>query len=103
MANSTGPILVAGAIVLANEAIFAPLAAGKNNDHVQFNWRIVPATAIAAAALAGIEKISPKFGAGLAYIALITVLFARVGNAPAPTENLVKILGYGTPAKKGKK
>jgi hypothetical protein len=46
-------------------------------------------------AFAGIEKLSPRLGVGLAYTMLITVLFARFGNAPAPTENLVKVLGYG--------
>jgi hypothetical protein len=30
----------------------------------------------------------------VAYISLITVLFARLGNAPAPVENLAKALGY---------
>ena len=94
MAESTGLILAAGGITLANEAFFAPLAAGKTNDFSHINWRIVPATLIAAAALAATEQLSPQFAKGLAGIALITVLLARFGNAPAPAENLAKILGY---------
>lgn len=94
MAESTGPIVAAGLIVLANEAFFSPLAAGKKNTVPNFNWRVVPATAVAAIALAGVEKLSPPLGRGIAYIALITVLFARVGNAPAPLENLSVVLGY---------
>lgn len=94
MAESTGLILAAGGITLANEAFFAPLAKGKPGDLSHINWRIVPATLIAAAALAGAEQLSPPLAKGIAGIALITVLFARFGNAPAPAENLARILGY---------
>ena len=99
MGASTGPVLMAGAIVLANEAIFAPIAAGKGNNQVKFNWRIIPATAIGALALGGVEQASPQLAKGLAYIALITVLFARVGHAPAPMENVAVVLGYAKKAK----
>jgi hypothetical protein len=94
MAESTGVALAVGGITAANEALFAPLA-GHGTPWEDFNWRIVPATAIFALALYGIEQISPVFAKGLGYIALITVLLARFGNAPSPVENLNKILGYG--------
>lgn len=93
MARSTGIILVVGAITLANEAVFAPVASG-GHIHSDFNWRIVPATLVAAALLGGLEQVAPKFAVGVAYISLITVLFARFGNAPAPVESLSKALGY---------
>ena len=86
-------VLAAGAITAANEAFFAPAAGDKG---VQFNWRILPATAIAALAVAGIDKLSPKFGTSLGAAALITVFFASFGNAGSPITNLNKILGYGT-------
>lgn len=95
MARSTGIILAVGGITLANEAVFAPIASG-GSIKTNFNWRIVPATAVAAALLGGLEQVSPKLAVGLAYISLITVMFARLGNAPAPVENLAKVLGYKT-------
>jgi hypothetical protein len=94
MARSTGIILAAGGITLANEAIFSPLAGGGSITH-NFNWRVIPATAFAAMALAGLEHLSEPLAVGIAWISLITVLFARLGKAPAPIENAVKVLGLG--------
>ncbi len=85
--------MLAGGITAANELLFAPLA-GHGTPWQDFNWRIIPATGIFALALAGIDRISPTAGKGIAYIALITVLVSRFGNAPAPVENLSKALGY---------
>lgn len=92
MAASTGLILAAAGIVAANEAIFAPAVAHKPL-WVDFNWRIVPATAIAALTLAGLEQISPPLGKGLAALALLAVLIRPMGNAPSPIENATKLLG----------
>jgi len=92
MAASTGYILAAAGIAAANEAIFAPAA----NDRplwVDFNWRIIPATAIAGFTLAGLEKISEPLGKGLAMLALLTVLIVPLGNAPSPIANVSKMLG----------
>jgi hypothetical protein len=93
MAKSTGVILTVGAITFANEAVFAPIASG-GDIRSDWNWRIVPATAVAAVLLAGLERVSERLAVGVAYISLITVLFARLGNAPAPIENVAKALGY---------
>jgi hypothetical protein len=92
MAESTGLILAAAGIVAANEAIFAPAATG-HPLFVDFNWRIIPATAVAALTLAGLEQISPILGKGLAMLALLAVLIVPVGNAPSPVENATKMLG----------
>lgn len=95
MARSTGIVLVVGGISFANEVVLQPLASGGNiRTDVAAAWRIPVATLVAAAALGGLEQISPKLAVGLAYISLITVLFARLGSAPAPVETLVKVLGY---------
>jgi len=93
MAESTGFILAAAGIAAANEAIFAPAISGRPlwND---FNWRIIPATGVAALALAGLEQLSPPLGKGLAMIALLTVLMIPVGNAPSPIDNLSKMMGF---------
>lgn len=92
MAASTGLILAAAGIAAANEAIFAPVATGKPL-WVNFNWRLIPATAIAALMLAGLEQVSEPLGKGLAGLALLTVLMVPVGNAPSPIDNASKFLG----------
>lgn len=95
MAKSTGIILVVGGISFANQVAFAPLAdkGGSIKTDLASAWRIPVATLVAAAALGGLEQIAPKLAVGLAYISLITVLFARLGSAPAPVENLLKVTG----------
>ncbi len=78
MGASTGPILAAGAISLGNEMIVA----GK-----PINLRIITGTAIAAGGLVLIERLSPALAAGLAWLALLTVLLVRVDpDVPAPLE-----------------
>lgn len=90
MAQSTGIVLAAGALTAANEALFAPLAGGS----VTFNWRILPATAGLALALAGLEHLAPGFAVGLAWLGLATVLLVPFGHAPTPLQNALKIMGY---------
>jgi hypothetical protein len=90
VADSTGIVLAVGGITAANELLFAPAAGGK----VAFNWRIIPATAGLALALAGLEKVSHPFAVGLAWLALAAVLSVPFGNAPTPLQNALKIMGY---------
>jgi hypothetical protein len=93
VSESTGLVLAVGAITAANEVIFAPMA-GTGTPWKNFNWRIIPATGIFALAMAGVDRVSPVMGKGIALIALVTVLVTRFGNAPAPVENISKALGY---------
>jgi hypothetical protein len=90
VAESTGVVLTVGALTAANELLFAPAAGGK----VSFNWRIVPATAGLALALAGLERLSRPFAVGLAWLSLVAVLTVPFGNAPTPLQNALKIMGY---------
>lgn len=90
MARSTGPALIAGGITAANELIFAPA----DGQKIRFNWRLIPATGLWALALAGMEKISPGWAVGLAWLAVATVLIVPLGNAPTPLDNAVRALGY---------
>lgn len=92
MAESTGLILAAAGIVAANEAIFAPMALHKPL-WVDFNWRLIPATAVAALTLAGLESVAPALGKGLAALALLAVIIVPVGNAPSPMENISSTFG----------
>lgn len=94
MAASTGPVLVAGGITAVNELVFAP-AEGQG---LHFNWRILPATAGLALALAGLEQVAPGFAVGLAWLCVATTLIVPFGNAPTPLENAAKVLGYAQKA-----
>src|ERR1700722_12603157 len=90
--SAPGIAITVGGITAANELLFAPVAG--TGTWASFNWLIVPATAGFALLLAGVEKLSPRLATGIGVTALVTVLFTRVGNAPAPIENVDKLLGY---------
>lgn len=93
MAQSTGIILAAGGITLLNEAVFAPIESGGKITS-NFNWRIIPATAFLALALGGLEKATPQFATGLAWLVLVSALMYQSGNAASPIQNASKLLGY---------
>lgn len=94
MAAATGIILVAGGVTLANEALNVPYSKGNTNVLGAINWRVIPATAIAALIFSGISKLNAPIATGLAGLVLATTLLVRVGNAPAPAEHLAQVLGY---------
>lgn len=79
MARSTGPILAVGAITVANRTVV----------HGQpMDWRVPIATGLAAGVLALIERGWEDGAVGLAWLALVTVLFVRVEpNTPSPVES----------------
>jgi hypothetical protein len=87
MARSTGPILAVGGITLANQSLLA-------KEQQPIDFRVVIGTAIAAGGLALLERLSEGLAVGIAYVALVTVLFARLDSkAGAPAENLLRIMG----------
>lgn len=82
MARSTGPILALGGITIANDVLL---------NGRPFDWRPVIATAGLAGLFVLVEKASPELAVGLAYVALVTVIFARVDpKVPAPAESALK-------------
>jgi hypothetical protein len=79
MAATTGPILAIGAITLANRSVF--------NDK-PVDWKVPVATTIAAVLFAGAERAVGRTAVWVAYLALVTVTFARVDpKVPAPAES----------------
>jgi hypothetical protein len=92
-ASAAGIFLAAGAITLANEAVFAPVSSG-GKITADFNWRIIPATLLGALAFDGLSKLAPGFAAGLAGLVLLTVLILPTGRAGSPLQNASKMLGY---------
>jgi hypothetical protein len=97
MASAAGIVLAAGGIAAANEAIFVPVSQHKDfTSSIKSDtnlWRLVPATAILALVLTGLEKVSEPLGKGLAGLVLLAVLVIPVGNAPTPLENAAKMVG----------
>lgn len=91
MGPAADVILLTGAITVANESLFAPLA----GNHVAFNWRVIPATGIAALMVEGLSKLNPQIALGVAISALITALFVPLGKGGSPVQNASKALGYG--------
>lgn len=91
--ESTGYILAAGGIAVANEIIFMPVAQHQAPQWKDFNWRVIPAVAIAALAVGGLEKVSPPLGKGIAILALFAVLVTPMGSAQSPVENAAKFIG----------
>lgn len=91
MARSTGPVLLAGGLAAANEAIFTPLAA-----HQPENWdavfRLIPATAGLALGLALLENAAPGFALGIAWLLVAGVLIFPVGKAQPILTNVNKVL-----------
>lgn len=85
MARSTGPIIAAAGLVMANEV----LVHGQVPD-----YRIPVGAAIAAGMLALLEKLTPEVAVGLAYTALVAVIFVRTdANTPTPAESMLKYFG----------
>jgi hypothetical protein len=93
MGPAADVILITGLITAGNEVLFAPLA---GNGKPDFNWRLIPATAIAAIMVEGLSKLNPQVALGISVTALITALFASLGKAGSPVTNAAKALGYQT-------
>lgn len=79
VAASTGPILAVGAITLANRTVF--------NDE-PMDWKIPIATGMAAVLFSGAERAVGRGAVAVAYLALVTVVFARIDKSvPSPAES----------------
>lgn len=94
MPSAAGIIITAGAITMANEALSVPYTPGNTNVLKGINWRVIPATAIAAFMFSGLESVNEQIAKMLAGLALLTTLVVGMGNAPAPAANIANALGY---------
>lgn len=96
MATAAGIIVVAGTITLANEALSAPYQQGSTNVLKYINWRVIPATAVAALLFAGLESVAPTLAKGLAGVVVLTTLIHPFGSGNSPIVNLASAMGTGT-------
>lgn len=76
MAKSTGPILAIGAVTMLHE-----IAIG----FYTVDLRIPVATGLAAGAFALAEKVNQPITVGVAWVALVTVLFVPMKVSPTAT------------------
>lgn len=92
MPSAAGIILTTGALTLASEMLQdgQPLTSPAS----KINWRVIPATAIAAVVFSQIEAVNSKLGIGLAYIALATSLIVPFGNHKSIILTLTDLMGY---------
>lgn len=87
MAQTTGPILAVGGITVFNQTVL-------NNKPI--DWRVPIATGFLAGGFALFEKGNAQVAKGVAWIALLTVLLARVDpKTPSPAESLLKYWNSG--------
>lgn len=85
MADSTGPMLAVTGISFFNQWL--------GNGKLEIS--ILVAGGVSTLMLAGFEKIpgAKPIAVGIAYIALITLCFTRLGGQPSPVDNLNKLTG----------
>lgn len=87
MAKSTGIMLAVGGVTIFNDVIL---------NKQPIDWRVPVATLFAAGAFSLLEKGNEKLSVGVAWVALVTVLLARVNpSKPSPTENLLALWNKG--------
>lgn len=92
--DAAGIILITGGITLANEALNVPYQKGQTDVLKAINWRVVPATVVAALLFGGLDSVNHGAAVGLASVALIAVLFTRLGKGPSPVEHLASIMNF---------
>ena len=86
MGASTGPIVAAGLVTWVNGAVLQPETV---DDQFRFAARTAVGTAIAAAGLSLVERASAELARGVAFVAVVTMLFTRYKGRRSPTENLL--------------
>jgi len=79
--KSAGPILATGLISTVNRTVF---------NHEDMDWRILPATGLAAVGFSLFEKVWKEGAVILSWTVLATVLLTRINNQTSPVENALK-------------
>lgn len=87
MAKSTGIILAVGGVTMFNDVIL-------NRESI--DWRVPVATGFGAVVFSLGEKVNKPITVGVAWVALLTVLLARINpDKPAPVETLLEMWNEG--------
>jgi hypothetical protein len=87
MVSAAGIIMATGAMTLINDAIQQPQSAGRPDPFIKggdaniidnVDWKIIPATAIAAGIFWGLEQGNASVAKGLAMLAFFTALIVPI-------------------------
>jgi hypothetical protein len=78
MSQTIGPILATGLLTTVNKTVF---------NGQPMDWRVLPATGLAAVGFSLFEKASPQLALILAWTTFLTVLLTRINNQKSPVEN----------------
>jgi hypothetical protein len=78
MSRAIAPILATGLLASVNRSVF-------NSEPM--DWRIIPATGLAAVGFALAEKAWATGAVILAWSTFLTVLLTRIDHEPSPVEN----------------
>jgi hypothetical protein len=83
MAQSTGPVLLIGAITMGRQVLI---------DQESPDFRVAVATGIAAGMFALAEKAIGPVAPAIAWVGVISVIFVRINpGRPAPAEAMLKL------------
>lgn len=83
MSASTGPILAVGTITLFNDIVI-------HHKTWQQDSRVVVGTVVAALGLGLVERVSTELAVGIAWTALVALLFVRLDpKTPSPIESFM--------------
>lgn len=82
MSATTGPVLAAGVITVANRVVF---------NEADMDWRIPVATTMLAGGFYLLERVAGDMAEVLAWTLVVTTLFTRVDpSVPSPVESAVR-------------
>jgi hypothetical protein len=91
MSRSTGPVLAAAGVTWANRVLISPQPLPDQAGVVEFSIKVGVGGGIVAGILTVVEKGSPELAVGIAWLAFLTMMLARITpGVPSPTENLLR-------------
>jgi len=79
-------------VTLANAWVLRPLT----GQPAELDWRVIPAVGGLAIGLALVERASPTFALGIAWLGFVTALALPKNGQPSPLDNATRLLGYAT-------
>jgi hypothetical protein len=93
MATAAGIVIATGGITLVSQALTAQYVNGQTDVLGAINWRVIPATVVAALFVGGVANVNEPVAKMLAYLGLATVLFTNVVPQAGTSGNVLVELG----------
>jgi len=108
MPSAAGIIIATGAMTIANDALTGDKPLSEAADNIQ--WKVVPATLVAAGIFYALEQANSGLAKGLAWLALFTAFVGgdtlgrpelTGGKKTTPLGTLMEVFGYSYEYKSG--